>query len=87
MAVNTTIQGTAADLIKVAMLAVQARLDRESPAALLIMQVHDELVLETPEADLDRIRVVVQEEMERVLPLRVPLKVDVRAGLNWSEAH
>ena len=87
MAVNTTIQGTAADLIKVAMLDVQARLDRESPDTLLIMQVHDELVLETPEGDLDRVRTLVQEEMERVLPLRVPLKVDVRAGLNWSEAH
>ncbi len=87
MAVNTTIQGTAADLVKVAMLNVQARLDRENPQALLIMQVHDELVLETPAPDLDRVRVLVQEEMERVLPLRVPLKVDVRAGLNWSEAH
>jgi DNA polymerase-1 len=51
------------------------------------MQVHDELVLEAPEADLDRVRILVQEEMEGVLPLRVPLRADVRAGLNWSEAH
>jgi DNA polymerase-1 len=51
------------------------------------MQVHDELVLEAPAAELDAVRSLVREEMERVLPLKVPLRVDVRSGRNWSEAH
>jgi DNA polymerase-1 len=87
MAVNTTIQGSAADLIKAAMFAVQDRLDRKSPGTLMIMQVHDELVFEVPVGDLERVRRLVTEEMERVLPLRVPLRADVGDGANWSEAH
>jgi len=87
MAVNTTIQGSAADLIKVAMLAVQDRLDRESPETRMIMQVHDELVFEVPRGDLEQVRHLVGEEMARVVPLRVPLRADVRDGANWSEAH
>jgi DNA polymerase-1 len=87
MAMNTTIQGTAADLIKAAMLAVQARLDKECPDTLMIMQVHDELVFEVPEADLPKVKALVQEEMERIVSLRVPLRVEVRDGANWDEAH
>jgi DNA polymerase-1 len=84
MAVNTVIQGTAADLIKKAMLAVDAVLPDE---AKLILQVHDELVLEVPEALADAVAEQVRECMEGVLPLGVPLQVDVGRGANWREAH
>lgn len=87
MAVNTTLQGSAADLIKAAMLTVQARLDREQPDALMIMQVHDELVFEVPEGAVEAVMSLVRDEMEKVFPLKVPLRVDVRAGANWDEAH
>jgi DNA polymerase-1 len=87
MAVNTTIQGTAADLIKAAMLAVQGRLDREFLDTLMIMQVHDELVFEVPEADLPKVKTLVRKEMEQIASLRVPLRVEVRDGANWDEAH
>ncbi|MFQ5458505.1 MAG: DNA polymerase I, partial [Myxococcota bacterium] len=87
MAVNTTLQGSAADLIKAAMLAVQERLDRERPEALMIMQVHDELVFEAPGEAAEAVMSLVRDEMEKVFPLSVPLRVDVRAGANWDEAH
>jgi DNA polymerase-1 len=87
MAVNTVLQGSAADLIKAAMLRVQGRLDRESPETLMIMQVHDELVFEALAGEVPRVMALVREEMEGVFPLRVPLRTDVRAGANWDEAH
>jgi DNA polymerase-1 len=87
MAVNTVIQGTAADLIKKAMLAVDAALAEAGVSARVILQVHDELVLEVPEPEVERISELVREHMENVLPLGVPLRVDVGAGRNWREAH
>ena len=87
MAVNTPIQGTAADLIKKAMIQIHNRLAKEGFGAKMILQVHDELVLEAPEEEADRLITVIREEMEGVYPLRVPLKVDINKGFNWDEAH
>ena len=87
MAVNTVIQGTAADLIKKAMLAVDAALTEGGLSARVILQVHDELVLEVPEPEVETISALVRERMENVLPLGVPLRVDVGSGRNWREAH
>ena len=80
-------QGTAADLIKLAMIAVQDWLDREGLGAKLIMQVHDELVLEVPEAELERVRAEIPGLMSGVAQLKVPLVVDVGSGQNWEKAH
>jgi DNA polymerase-1 len=87
MAVNTVIQGTAADLIKKAMLAVDRDLEAEGLRARMILQVHDELVLEVPVAEVERVGERVRDCMENVLPLGVPLRVDVGVGGNWREAH
>ena len=87
MAVNTPIQGTAADLIKKAMIQIHNRLARERFQSKMILQVHDELVLEAPKEEVDRLIPMIKEEMEGVYPLRVPLKVDINQGLNWDEAH
>jgi DNA polymerase-1 len=86
-ATNTPIQGSAADLIKMAMVAVERRLEAEGLRAGMILQVHDELVFEVAEADRERTMAVVREQMEGVFPLRVPLRVDLGCGRNWAEAH
>ncbi len=86
MAINARIQGTAADLLKLAMIAVDARLATEHPAVRLLLSVHDELVFEVPEADASRVALVVKEEMEGVAKLRVPLVVDTGQGASWYEA-
>ena len=86
-AINAPMQGTAADLIKLAMIAVQGWLDRERLGAKLIMQVHDELVLEVPEAELARAKEELPRLMSGVATLRVPLVVDIGVGRNWDEAH
>jgi DNA polymerase-1 len=86
-AINAPMQGTAADLIKLAMVAVQKFLEKEKLGTLLIMQVHDELVLEVPEAELDVIKERVKGLMEDVAKLEVDLVVDVGVGKNWDEAH
>jgi len=85
-AINAPIQGTAADLVKMAMIRVHQRLRREKLAARMILQVHDELLLEVPVAEVERTAQVVKEEMESVYELAVPLVVDVGAGKNWMEA-
>ena len=86
-AINAPMQGTAADLIKVAMIAVQGWLEREKLATKLIMQVHDELVLEVPEAELDVVKPMVEKLMTGVATLDVPLVVEAGVGANWEEAH
>jgi DNA polymerase-1 len=86
-AINAPMQGTAADLIKLAMIAVQDFLDHEELKSKLIMQVHDELVLEVPEAELERVKTRVRELMEAVAKLDVPLVADVGVGDNWDQAH
>ena len=86
-AINAPMQGTAADLIKLAMIAVQAALDREQRATRMIMQVHDELVFEVPEAELDWARAEVPKIMASVAEFKVPLLAEVGVGDNWDEAH
>ena len=86
-AINAPMQGTAADLIKLSMIAVQDWLDREQLSAKLIMQVHDELVLEVPQTELARVRAELPGLMTGVAQLAVPLVVDVGAGANWEQAH
>ncbi|HET8832771.1 MAG TPA: DNA polymerase, partial [Casimicrobiaceae bacterium] len=80
-------QGTAADLVKLAMVAVQDYLDRERLRTRLILQVHDELVLESPDDEIARIDRDLPALMTSVASLRVPLKVDVGHGPNWERAH
>jgi len=90
MAVNSPIQGSAADLIKVAMIAVSKKLRAELPSAKMILQVHDELIFETPEKEVEKAKRLVKSEMEATGPrlgLSVPLKVDLGVGKNWREAH
>ena len=86
-AINAPMQGTAADLIKLAMIEVQAWLDSESVGARLVLQVHDELVLEAPVDHLDRLKAELALRMVGVAQLRVPLVVDVGSGPNWEQAH
>ncbi len=86
-AINAPMQGTAADLIKLAMIAVQGWLESEKLATKMIMQVHDELVLEVPEAELELVKVRLPELMAGVAALKVPLLAEVGIGKNWDEAH
>ncbi len=85
-AMNTPLQGTAADLMKLAMVKVQARLKQEKMQTRMILTVHDELVFEAPQEELERATEVVRAEMEGAYPMRVPLKVDLGVGQNWKEA-
>jgi DNA polymerase-1 len=87
MAINTTIQGSAADLIKVAMMNIQQRLEKEKLQTKMILQVHDELVFEVKATELEKVKKMVKQEMETAIKLDVPLKVDVGVGKNWLEAH
>ena len=84
---NMPIQGTAADIIKIAMVRVYRRLKQEVPAARLILQVHDELIVETPAETAEQVRRLVQQEMETAATLWVPLLVEAKVGRTWGEAH
>ena len=87
IAINAPIQGTAADLIKVAMINIHRRLLREKRQTRLILQIHDELVFEVAEKEVKAIQALVKEEMEGVMKLMIPLKVEIGVGKNWAEAH
>ncbi len=86
-AINAPMQGTAADLIKLAMIAVQAALDAEQRATRMVMQVHDELVLEVPDAELAWAKEAIPRLMAGVAELKVPLLAEVGVGPNWDQAH
>ena len=86
VALNMPIQGAAADLMKLAMVAVWRRLRTDCPAAKLVLQIHDELIAECPEADAAKVAQILREEMEGVAELSVPLTVDAHWGRNWLEA-
>lgn len=81
------IQGTAADIIKLAMVNVAGRLRKEGLAAKLILQVHDELIVECPEAEAETVKKLLEEEMENVVHLSVPLPAEAKSGLSWAQAH
>jgi len=85
-AMNMPLQGTAADIIKLAMINVQKRLKEEAPEALLILQVHDELIVDSPDEDVKKVEAILREEMEHAVSLSVPLTVNVSSGKNWYDA-
>lgn len=84
-AVNTPLQGTAADLIKIAMIRIDAALRERGMKSKMTLQVHDELVFEVPESEIDTMKVLVREHMEKVRELAVPLQVDIGVGSNWRD--
>jgi DNA polymerase-1 len=86
MALNAPIQGGAADIMKLAMIKVDAELTDSGLDCVMVLTVHDELVFDVAESDLDRSAKLVTEAMETAYPLTVPLKVDVGSGKNWAEA-
>jgi DNA polymerase-1 len=85
MAINSVVQGSAADLIKLAMQKVHRRLERENRLSRMLLQVHDELVFETPTDAVEADAAIVREEMTKAMTLDVPLKVEVGWGKNWQE--
>lgn len=87
LAVNSPIQGTAADIIKIAMVNIRTRFRHESLRSKMVLQVHDELLIELPQEELGAVTEIVKDEMEGAFDLAVPLKVDVGHGKNWAEAH
>ncbi len=87
VALNMPIQGTAADIIKLAMIRVDSRLRSEGLEARLVLQVHDELIVECPEGEAEQVKALLQEEMEGVAALSVPLVADAKAGRTWAECH
>ena len=86
VAMNSPIQGTAADIIKIAMIRVHDRLKEEGLRSKLILQVHDELLIEAPEEEAERVEQILQEEMQQAAGLRVPLEIDMHRGKSWYEA-
>ena len=86
-AVNAPIQGSAADIIKLAMIAIQKQLRQEKWNSKMLLQVHDELVFDVPKSEVDTLKTMVKTEMENAFQLEVPLVVDIGMGSHWLEAH
>ncbi|MVZ63556.1 DNA polymerase I [Sphingobacterium humi] len=86
-AINAPIQGSAADLIKIAMINIQADIEANNLTGKMIMQVHDELVFDVPEHEVDTFRAIISERMKKAIPLRVPIEIEIGEGKNWLEAH
>lgn len=84
---NAPIQGTAADIIKIAMNRVDRRLRAEGLKSRLLLQVHDELLVEAETGELSRVKEILAEEMQGAAELSVPLEIDMKQGMNWYEAH
>ena len=84
---NTVVQGSAADLIKLAMLRVDHRLKKELPEAEIVLQIHDELLLEGPADQVEGLSQIVAEEMQSAMQLDVPLEVTIQSGANWAECE
>ena len=87
MAVNTPVQGSAADLIKIAMIRISEKINKESLPLKMMLQVHDELVFECPKNLAEEMGKIVKQEMENAMQLKVPLVASVGFGENWLEAH
>ena len=83
---NAPIQGTAADIMKIAMIGVERRLKEEHLKSRLVLQVHDELLIEAYETEVEEVKKILEEEMEHAADLRVPLEIDMHTGTNWYEA-
>jgi len=84
-AINSPIQGGAADLIKLAMINLDRRFKKEKLGVYIILQIHDELLFEVPETEIDMTRKIVKQEMEKAIKLSVPLLVETKVGKNWGE--
>jgi DNA polymerase-1 len=84
-AVNTPLQGTAADMIKIAMIRIDRKLREQKLQAKMTLQVHDELLFDVPEDEVDAVRTLVRHEMENVIELKVPIVADVGVGQNWRD--
>jgi DNA polymerase-1 len=87
LAMNSPIQGTAADIIKIAMINIWRRFRENGITTKMILQVHDELLFEPPPSELETVTGIVRKEMEEVMQLSVPLRVEIHYGKNWAEAH
>jgi DNA polymerase-1 len=85
MAINAPIQGTAADLIKLAMIEIDKNLSKISPKSKMVLQIHDELLFEAPEGEIPKVADFVKETMENIYPLDVPLTVNIESGVNWGD--
>jgi DNA polymerase-1 len=85
MAINMPVQGTSADIIKIAMINLAGEMAKRKLAGKMLLQVHDELVFEVPEGEMETMRNLAVEVMEAAVKLNVPLKVDTKAGKNWGE--
>ncbi len=86
-AINAPIQGSAADMIKVAMINIFNELNARKLKSKMTMQVHDELVFEVPQSELEEVKAIVSEKMRTAIPLKVPILVEMGTGKNWLEAH
>ena len=86
-AINAPIQGTSADIIKLAMINVARRIQEEKMLSRMVLQIHDELVFDTVPEEVERLQKIVREEMENVIELSIPLTVECNYGKNWLEAH
>ena len=86
-AVNAPVQGSAADIIKLAMIKIQNKIAERDFKSKMLVQVHDELVFEVHKNELEKMKSLIKNEMENVYQLGIPLKVDMDVGLNWFEAH
>ena len=86
MAMNSPIQGAAADIIKIAMIRVNQKLKKQKMKSRLVLQVHDELLIEAYEPELEAVQKILKEEMEHAAKLKVPLEIDMHTGANWYEA-
>ena len=87
IAMNSPIQGTAADIIKIAMIRVAGRLEREGLKSRIVLQVHDELLVETLISEKEKVKKILVEEMQNAAELKVPLIAEVEEGADWFEAH
>ena len=86
-AINTPIQGSAADIVKVAMLNLSKAIKKQNLKTKMILQVHDEIIFEAPEEEAERVIPLIREEMENAVKLRIPLKVSIEKGKRWGEFH
>jgi len=86
-AINAPIQGSAADIVKKAMIDVQAEMDKRGMQSKMLLQVHDELVFDMHNSESEELKALVKEKMEQAVTLKAPLTVDIGEGLNWLEAH
>ena len=87
MAINMPIQGTAAEMIKLAMLDINRTLESENYRSRMVLQIHDELLFESPEEEIDKLEEMVRDKMVNAMPLIVPLVVDCGRGISWFDAH